>query len=78
MLAVVAKKVSEENLLVENITTELRMDDRTGTRNFVINCDCTAAHKMTKEEPEKLFEDFNVLKREVDLDVVDLRIHVGK
>ena len=75
MLAAVAKKVSEENLSVENITTELRMDT-SGRRNFVINCDCTSTHQMDKMELDALFDDFNVLKDELQFDIVDVRVHM--
>ena len=76
MLAAVAKKMSEEQLSVENITTEIRMD-RKGTRNFVIDCDCTSTRKMSKSElEEELFLDFEKLKRELEFDIVDVRIHM--
>lgn len=75
MLAAVAKKVSDENLSVENITTEIRMD-RVKNRLFVINCDCTTTKKLSKEELDSLFEDFNVLKQELQFDVVDVRVHM--
>lgn len=75
MLAAISNKVSEENLSVENITTELRM--RGGRKEFVINCDCTASHALEKEEVDALFEDFSVLKDEVGFDVVDVRVHLA-
>ena len=74
MLAAISNKVSEENLSVENITTELRM--KGGRREFVINCDCTATHALEKEEVDALFEDFSVLKEKVGFDVVDVRVHL--
>ena len=74
MLAAVAQKVSEENLSVENITTEIEMDRR-GERNFVIDCDCTATHVMSKSELDELFNDFNILKDELQFDIVDVRVH---
>lgn len=74
MLAAVAQKVSEGNLSVENITTEIEMDRR-GERNFVIDCDCTATHVMSKSELDELFNDFNILKDELQFDIVDVRIH---
>jgi len=74
MLAAISNKVSEENLSVENITTELRMIG--GQREFVINCDCTATHALTKEEVDALFKDFSVLKEELGFDVIDVRVHL--
>jgi len=74
MLAAVSNKVCEENLSVENITTELRMIG--GKREFVINCDCTASHALTKDEVNALFKDFSVLKEELGFDVIDVRVHL--
>ena len=75
MLAAVAKKVSEEKLSVENITTEIRMD-KSGNRLFSIDCDCTSSKRLSKKELEDLFEDFNVLKKELNFDIVDIRVHI--
>ena len=76
MLAAVAKKVSEAKLSVENISTEIRMD-RSGNRLFSIDCDCTATKQLTKEELDALFGDFNVLKDELQFDIVDIRVHMA-
>jgi glycine cleavage system regulatory protein len=76
MLAAVAKKVSEAKLSVENISTEIRMD-RSGDRLFSIDCDCTATKKLSKEELDTLFGDFNVLKDELQFDIVDIRVHMA-
>jgi len=76
MLSAIAKKVSEENLSVENITTEIRMIG--GKREFVINCDCTATHALAKEEVDSLFEDFSGLKEDIGFDVIDVRVHLEK
>ena len=75
MLAAVAKKVSEANLSVENITTDIRMDS-SGTRQFVIDCDCTATQRMSKESMEGLYAEFTLLKDELKFDVVDVRVHM--
>ncbi len=75
MLAAVAQKVSEKKLSVENITTEIRMDS-SGTRQFVINCDCTATHRMSKENLDEIYNDFVVLKDELKFDIVDVRVHL--
>ena len=76
MLAAISKKLSEENLSVEDITTELRMIK--GKRDFVINCNCTATHALGKSEVDSLFEDFSVLKEEVGFDVLDVRVHLER
>ena len=72
MLAAIAEKVSQSQLSVENITTELRANQY-GRRDFVINCDCTAVHETTAEELEELYKDFLTLKEELKLDVLDIR-----
>eukprot|EP00560_Eucampia_antarctica_P000544 CAMPEP_0197833376 /NCGR_PEP_ID=MMETSP1437-20131217/18846_1 /TAXON_ID=49252 ORGANISM="Eucampia antarctica, Strain CCMP1452" /NCGR_SAMPLE_ID=MMETSP1437 /ASSEMBLY_ACC=CAM_ASM_001096 /LENGTH=279 /DNA_ID=CAMNT_0043437395 /DNA_START=622 /DNA_END=1461 /DNA_ORIENTATION=+ len=74
MLAAIASKVNEENLSVENITTELRMG-KNGRRDFVINCDCTSSHKSTPHELELLANDFTEVKDAMNFDVVDIRVH---
>jgi glycine cleavage system regulatory protein len=74
MLAEVAHQVSDANLSVENISTELQFN-ASGRRDFVINCDCTATYKMDKEELNSLFQGFASLKEELDLDIVDVRVY---
>jgi len=76
MLAAISKKISEENLSVDNITTDLRMNN--GKREFVINWDCSASHALNKDEVNALFNDFSDLKTEVGFDVVDVRVHLEK
>ena len=75
MLAAIADKVSEENLSVENITTEIRLGEG-GRRDFVINCDCTASRKLENPELDALFGDFSDLKKELNFDVIDIRVHM--
>lgn len=76
MLAAIAEKVSQSQLSVENITTELRTNTD-GRRDFVINCDCTATHETSREELELLYKDFLALKDELHLDVLDIRAHMN-
>jgi len=75
MLAKVAEHVSERNLSVENISTEIRLMPN-GQRDFIINCDCTASWKLEKKEIEAISNDFSSLKRDLELDVLDVLIHV--
>ncbi len=74
MLAAVARKVSDANLSVENMTTELKFNS-SGRRDFVINCDCSASYKMKKDDLNKLFHEFEVLKEELSFDIVDIRVY---
>ena len=74
MLAAVASKVSEANLSVENITTELKFNS-SGRRDFVIDCICTATHKMEKQDLQSLFGEFESLKKELNFDIVDIRVY---
>lgn len=74
MLAAISSKVSEENLSVENITTEIRM--KGNKREFVIDCDCSASHALEQKEVDALFEDFSLLKDKLGFDVVDVRVHL--
>lgn len=74
MLAAIANKVSEENLSVENITTELKMG-KNGRRDFVINCDCTSTRRSSLEELELLTKDFTEVKDAMNFDILDVRVH---
>mmetsp|Transcript_23206 Transcript_23206/g.34548 ORF Transcript_23206/g.34548 Transcript_23206/m.34548 type:complete len:427 (-) Transcript_23206:433-1713(-) len=74
MLAAVAHQVSEANLSVENITTELKFD-KSGRREFVIDCDCTATIRMNKDDIGTLLRNFEVLKDELNFDIVDIRAY---
>jgi len=74
MMATITEKLAKENLSVENITTEIRMG-KNGKRNFVINCDCTASVGLKKHTLDLLVEDFTELKRAMNLDIFDIRVH---
>jgi hypothetical protein len=50
--------------------------DKSGNRLFSIDCDCTSSKRLSKKELEDLFEDFNVLKEELNFDIVDIRVHI--
>ena len=75
MLAAIAGKVSQENLSVENITTELRTG-KNGRRDFVIECDCTSPDILSTKELNLLVDDFTGLKNAMKFDVVDVRVHL--
>jgi len=77
MLAAVASRVSEKQLSVENITTELKFNS-SGRRDFVIDCSCTASRKLNNEELTSLYRDFETLKNEYNFDIVDIRIYDSK
>lgn len=74
MLAAVARQVSEANLSVENITTELKSSS-SGRRDFVINCTCTASHNLEKQDLEHFSQKFETLKNELNFDIVDIRVY---
>ena len=74
MLAAVAREVSEANMSVENITTELKSNS-SGRRDFVINCTCTAAYNLEKQDLEHLSQKFESLKNELNFDIVDIRVY---
>lgn len=74
MLAAISRKLNEENLSVENITTEIRMKGQ--KREFVIDCDCSASHKLGQEEVDVLYGKFSDLKEQLGFDTVDVRVHL--
>jgi hypothetical protein len=73
MLAAIAGKLSEVNMSVENLTTELRTG-KGGRRDFVIDAECVSSYKLNKDDLNQLFHDFSVLKEELGFDVLDVRV----
>jgi len=73
MLAAITEKLTEQGLTLENVTTELKMR-KNGRRDFVIIADCSSPASWDKSHLNDLVEDFTVLKRELDMDIMDIRV----
>lgn len=76
MLAAIAGKLSEVNISVENLTTELRIG-KGGRREFVIDAECVSSQKLNKDDLNNLFHNFSLLKEELGFDVLDVRVDHG-
>lgn len=74
MLAAVSRKIEQEGLSVENISTEVRMRPN-GRRDFVINAECTTTMPWDKEHIRGLTTEFSNMKNSLALDVCDIRVH---
>jgi len=74
MLASIAQHLSDRNISVENLTTELRLS-RDGKRDFVINAECVGKERLDKEQLDLMTSELSKLKTELGLDILDIRIH---
>lgn len=75
MLAAIAQHLSERNISVENLTTELRLSRDGKTREFVINAECVGAERLSSEQHKKMLEELSALKSNLGLEILDIRIH---
>eukprot|EP00590_Aulacoseira_subarctica_P006161 CAMPEP_0172420532 /NCGR_PEP_ID=MMETSP1064-20121228/6896_1 /TAXON_ID=202472 /ORGANISM="Aulacoseira subarctica , Strain CCAP 1002/5" /LENGTH=409 /DNA_ID=CAMNT_0013160537 /DNA_START=220 /DNA_END=1446 /DNA_ORIENTATION=+ len=75
MLAAVAQHLSDRNISVENLTTELRLSRNGKDREFVIDAECIGMEKLNSDEHKIMLAELSQLKAELHLDVLDIRIH---
>ena len=75
MLAAIAEKISERGLSVEDLTTELRI--HRGRREFVVNAFISSNNLSDKENLDSLLEHISMLKGELDLEILDVRVHTA-
>ena len=73
MLAAIAEFAASRNMSIEDVTTEIRRGSG-NRRDFVINMDVVTAVKMDQEHLDAMVADFDVLKYELNLSVVDIRM----
>mmetsp|Transcript_24969 Transcript_24969/g.37349 ORF Transcript_24969/g.37349 Transcript_24969/m.37349 type:complete len:416 (-) Transcript_24969:61-1308(-) len=73
MLASIAKKVANNKLSIENITTEIRVGKH-GRRDFVVNIDCVLTDDLGVERREDILNDLLFLKSDLSLDYMDIRL----
>ena len=74
MLALLAEKVSQQGLSLENVSTELRMGQG-GRRDFVVDADCTTPILLDHEHLQEVVNDLGSIKSILNLDVLDVRVH---
>jgi len=75
MLATVAELLAHRRMSVEDITTEIRRGEK-GRRDFVVNVEVVTSQKMDQENLDSLLAEFQDLKEELNLSVVDIRVHM--
>jgi glycine cleavage system regulatory protein len=73
MLASIAELIASRNMSIEDVTTELRRG-KNNRRDFVINAEVVTSETMDQEKLDSLVADFDKLKAELNLSVVDIRI----
>jgi len=75
MLANIAEVIAHRGMSVEDITTELRMG-KDNRRDFVVNAEVITTEKMDEKDFDSLLAEFQILKDEMNLSVVDIRVHM--
>lgn len=75
MLANIAETLAYRGMSVEDITTELRQG-KNNRRDFVVNAELVTSEKMDQKQLDDLLAEFQQLKEELNLSVVDIRVHM--
>jgi hypothetical protein len=60
---------------IEDVQTEIRRGNN-NTRDFVINAEVVTTYRMDQEDLDSVFAEFQELKKELNLSVVDIRVHM--
>lgn len=75
MLATISELIAAKGMSIEDITTEIRRG-KNGRRDFVVTAEVVTTERMDREHFEELNAEFTQLKDELDLSVVDIRVHL--
>ena len=75
MLAAIAEAIARRNMSIEDVQTEIRRGNN-NTRDFVINAEVVTTYRMDQEDLDSVFAEFQELKKELNLSVVDIRVHM--
>ncbi len=75
MLALTAELIASRGMSIEDITTEIRRGEN-DRRDFVVNAEVVTTERMDKEHLDSLYAEFEDLKRQLNLSVVDIRVHM--
>lgn len=75
MLAAIAEEIAGRNMSIEDIATEIRRG-KDGRRDFVVNAEVAMSSKIDQEDLDSLIKEFQALKEEMNLSVVDIRVHM--
>jgi hypothetical protein len=77
MLASISKALTDANLNIENVHTELvRSHHHPGGTDFVVTVDAIALdnHHMTYDDTQHMVNELETLKNTLHLDIFDIRI----
>ena len=75
MLAEIAEAIARRNMSIEDVQTEIRRGNN-NTRDFVINAEVVTTYRMDQEDLDSVFAEFQELKQQLNLSVVDIRVHM--
>jgi hypothetical protein len=73
MLALIAETLTERDIKLEKVTTEIRRG-KDGQKNFVVEVDCTFSHYMDHEHVQQMVKELSALKPALELDILDVRV----
>lgn len=75
MLASFAETIANRNMSIEDITTEIRRG-KNNQRDFVATAEVIVTERMCQEQLDSLLAEFEAHKEELNLSVVDIRVHM--
>ena len=75
MLAAITEAIALRNMSIEDIQTEIRRG-KNSKRDFVITAEVVTTSRMDQEELDSVFSEFQALKDEFNLRIVDIRVHM--
>ncbi|KAL7528885.1 hypothetical protein ACHAXR_003558 [Thalassiosira sp. AJA248-18] len=75
MLANIAEVIAQRRMSIEDISTEIRRG-KNNRRDFVVTAEVVTTEKMDQEHLDELNAEFQVIKDELNLSVVDIRVHM--
>jgi hypothetical protein len=76
MLAAVSETIAAEGLTIESVSTELmrRTHRKQSDTDFCVEADCVATTYLDDESVHKLVHKLEVLKKDLDLSTLDIRV----
>jgi len=74
MLANIAEAIAARNMSIEDVTTDIRRGKHNHP-DFVINADVVTTERMEQKQLDSLLVDFQKMKDQMNLSVVDVRVH---
>eukprot|EP00985_Skeletonema_marinoi_P008281 scaffold3712_cov145-Skeletonema_marinoi.AAC.3 len=75
MLAAIAEAIASRNMSIEDVQTEIRRGEQ-NKRDFVVNAEVVTTSRMDQEDLDSVIAEFKKLKEELNLRVVDIRVHM--